>query len=142
MTAHPHKLMRAHTVGKKNVILNRDVSRERNFVSKNIIVADHAVVSDVHAYHEEVARADARRLARTIGAVKRAELSDDIVVADLKKTRFTLELHILRLTPNHRMLENAIPGADSREALDDRISSNLAIRADFDVILDDGGRVN
>src|SRR5690349_18522247 len=142
MTSHPYKLMRAHSVGKKNVILNRDVPRERNFVRKNIIVADHAVVRDVHTYHEEVARAYVGRLSLAIGPVKRAELSDDIVVADLKKTRLTFELHILRLAPNHRMLENAIPGSDSREALDDRISSNLAIRANFDVILDDGGRVN
>jgi hypothetical protein len=142
MAAHPHKLMRAHTVGKKNVILNRDVPRERNFVRKNIIVADHAVVRDVHSDHEKVSRTDARRLSLAIGPMKRAELANDIVVADLEESRLTLELHILRLAANHCMLENAIPGADSREALDDRIGSNLAIRADFDVILDDRGRVN
>jgi hypothetical protein len=40
------------------------------------------------------------------------------------------------------MLKDAISGADSREALDDGVGSNLAIRADFDVIFDNGGRMN
>src|SRR6185369_1600522 len=142
MTAHAHKLMGAHAVGKKDVVLDRDVTRERNFVCKNIIVADHAVVRDVYPNHEEVARTDPRRLPRAIGPVKRAKLSNDIVVANLEKTRFTLELYILWLSANHRMLENAIPGSDSREAFDDRIGSNLAIRADFDVVFDNSGGVN
>src|ERR1041384_7185162 len=130
MTAHPDKLMRAHIVGKKNVILDRDVPGERNFVSKDIIVADHTVVRDVYSNHKKVPRPDARRLSFAIGPVKRTELADDIVVADLEKTRFTLELYILRPPADNRMLEDAISGAQPREAFDDRIRSNRAIRAD------------
>src|ERR1700752_400793 len=136
MTAHSHKLMPAHAVGKKNVILDRDVSRERNFVRKNIIVADHAVVRDVYSHHEEDARTNTRRLAGAIGPVKRKEFSDDIVVADLEKTRLTFELHILRLPANHRMLENAVPGSDSRESLDDSVRSDLTVWADLNVVFD------
>ena len=142
MTAHSHKLMRAYTVGKKNVILDRDVSRERNFIRKNIIVADHTVVRDVYAHHEEVTRTNPRRLARTIGPVKRAELSDDIVVADLEKTRLTFELHILRLAADYSVFKDAISGPEAGVLLDDGVSPDLAIWPDFDVIFDDGGWVD
>jgi hypothetical protein len=74
--------------------------------------------------------------------VKRAELPDDIVVADLEKTLFTLELHILRLAPENCMLKDPISGAQSCKALDDGIGSNLAIRADFDVVFDYGSGMN
>src|SRR6185369_2497025 len=138
MTAHPHKLMRAHSVGKKNVILNRDVSGERNFVRKNIIVANHAVMRDVHANHEKVAGTDPRRLSRAIRPVKRAELADDVVVPDFQKTRLAFELHILRFATYNRMLKDSISGTQPRKPLDDGISPNLAIRPDFDVIFDNG----
>ena len=68
--------------------------------------------------------------------MKSAKLANHIVVADLEIARLAFELHILRLAADDRMLENAVPGADSREPLDDRVGPNLAIWADFDVIFD------
>jgi hypothetical protein len=62
--------VRADIVGKKNVILDRDMSCERDVVREDVVVTDFAVVRDVHADHEEVARTDARRFAFTVGAVK------------------------------------------------------------------------
>src|SRR5262245_17882138 len=112
--------MRAHTVGKKNVILNRDVTSERHFVGKNIIVADNAVVCDVYSHHEKVARTYASRLPCSIGPVKGAKLADDIVVPNLEVARLPLELHILWLAANHRMLKDAITGTQTRKALDHR----------------------
>src|SRR5262249_7387410 len=101
-----------------------------------IIVADNAVVRDVHSHHKKVARADPRRLIWTIRPVKRAELADDIVVADLEIACLTLELHILRLSTNHRVLEDAIARADPREALDDGMRTNFAVWSDLNVVFD------
>ena len=70
--------------------------------------------------------------------MKRAELANDIVVAKLEITGLAFELHILRLTANHGVLKDAITGSDARESLNDGIGADLAIWANFDVILDDG----
>ena len=78
--------MRADIVGKKDVILDRDVARERDLVGEDVVVADDAVMGDVDPDHEKVARADARRFAFAVGPVKRAELTDQIVVANFEIT--------------------------------------------------------
>jgi hypothetical protein len=129
--------MRADVVGKKDVILDGDVSGKGDFVGEDIIVADTAVVRDVYADHEEVARSDPRRFTLAAGAMERAKLPNQVVVADLEETWLTFELHVLRLSANHGMLENAIARAHFSELLDDRVGANLAIWANFDVIFDD-----
>jgi hypothetical protein len=96
----------------------------------------------MHANHEEVARTDSRRLTLAAGAMESAKLANQIIVANLEVARFTSKLHILRFPANHGVLKNAISRANSRKSLDDRIGSNLAIRADFYVIFNDGSGVN
>ena len=91
---------------------------------------------DVRSDHQEVARTDARRLIFTAGPVQRAELANDVVVADLEESLLVLELHVLRLATHDRMLINAITSAQPCKTLDDRIRANLAIWANFDVIFD------
>src|SRR5215213_10459540 len=115
---------------------------KRDFVSEDIVVADEAVVGDVHTHHEEVARADPRRLTLAAGAVKSAKLADQIIVADLEIAWFAPKLHVLRLTANHRMLKNAVSRPNSGESLDNGIGANLAIRADFHVVFNDCCGVN
>jgi hypothetical protein len=99
-------------------------------------------VRDVNADHKKVARSDARRQSFAVRTVKSAELANDVVVADLEIARFAFELNVLRLTADYGMLKNPVPGADSGEPFDYSIGPNLAIWANFDVILDDGCGMN
>ena len=130
--------MRADIVGKEDVILNRDVPGKRDFVREDIIVVYTAVVRDVHAHHEEIARTDARRLTFAAGAMERAKLPNQVVVADFEEAGLTFELYVLRLSANHGMLEDPVARADFGELFDDGVGSNLAIWANFDVIFDYG----
>ena len=118
------------------MILDRDVPRERDVVREDVVVNNHAVVRDVYADHEKVARTDASRLSFTVGAVKSAVLTNNIVVADLEVARLAAELHVLRLTADYGMFKDAIPGPEPCVLLDDSISPDLAIGANFHVILD------
>jgi hypothetical protein len=142
MSAHPYKLMRADVVGKKNVILDRDVAGECDFVRKDVVVTDNTVVRDVNADHKKVARPDARRQSFTVCPVKSTELTNDVVVADFEIAGLALELNVLRLAANYGMLKNSVPGADPGESFDYSIGPDLAIRANFDVFLDDGCGMN
>ena len=134
--------MRADIVRNKDVIFKCDVSGEGDFVSEDVVVADDAVVGDVNADHEEVARTDASGLFVTVGAMKGAKLSNHIVVADFEIAPLAFELQILRLTAQNRMFKNPIARANFRKPLDDGVGSDLAIWADFDVVFDDGCRMN
>src|SRR6185503_19915845 len=125
------KLMRADIIRKKYVVLDRDVARKGHLVCKNIVIANRAVVRDVCADHIEVARADARRLPFAARPMQRAKLANQIVVADFEVTLFPLELNVLRFPTDDRMLINPIAWAQPRKTLNNRIRSNLAIRADF-----------
>lgn len=135
------KLVRADVVGKKNVIFDDDMSRECNFVRKNVVVADDAVVRDVRSDHQEVARSDARRLVCAAGPVQRAKLANDVVVADFQVTALAVKLHVLRLAAHDGVFEDAVSGPDFRKLFDDGVSPNLAIWANFHVIFDNGGRM-
>src|SRR6185369_7582652 len=142
MPAHSHKLMRANVVGKKNVILDRDVPSERDLVRENVVVSNHTVVCNVNADHEKVARSDACRQSFAVGPVKSAELANDVVVTDFEIARLAFELNILRLAADHSVLENAVACADASESFDYSVGTDLAIWANFDVILDNGCRMN
>ncbi len=120
----------------KDVILDRDVPGERDFVGEDVVVADHAVVRDVNADHEKIARADASGLSFAVGAMKRAKLANHIVVADFEIALLAFKLHILRLAADDGMLKNAVSRPDFRESFDDGIGPNLAIWANFHVIFD------
>lgn len=106
-----------------------------DFVSEDVVVADNAVVRDVNADHEKVARADVRGLAFAVRAMKRAKLSNHVVVADFEIAPLAFELQILRLAANHRMLKNVIPGPDFCEFFNDGVGSDFTIRANFNVVL-------
>ena len=119
-----------------------DVSGERYVVGEDVVVANFAVVRDVHAHHEKVARADSGGLSLTVGAVKSAVLTNDIVVADLEVARLAFELHILRLAADYGVFKDPIPRSDAGVCFDDCIGRNLAVRADFDVVFNDRCGVN
>src|SRR5690349_6618738 len=142
VTTKPHELMRTHVVGQKNVVLDFYMTGQRHFIREDVVVTDDAVVRDVNAHHEEVARADASRLTRAVGAMKRAKLPNNVVVADLEETLLALELDVLRLAADDGVFVNAIARAEPRKALDHGVSADFAVRTDFHVGFDNGGRVD
>ena len=101
-----------------------------------------AIVCDVHADHEEIARADSSGLSFAVGSMESAKLPNHIVIADLEIALLAFELHILRLPAQYGMFKNAITSANSRKSFDDSIGPDLAIWANFHVFLDDCGRMN
>ena len=142
MPPKPHKLMRTDVVRNKHVVLDHDMSRERDFIREDVIATDLAVVRDVTAHHEKVARADARRLTFAAGPVQRTKLPNLIIVADFQITLLAPEFHVLRLAAHHGMLKNPVPGPQFGIPLDDGIGGDLAIWAYFDVIFDDRCRMD
>ena len=79
------------------MILHDDVARERDAVGEDVVVADLAVVRDVRADHQEVARADARRRALAARAVQGRVLANQVVVTDDEFAPLASKLHVLRL---------------------------------------------
>ena len=82
-------------------------------LAKRVVVAQHAVVRDVDADHQEVAVADARRLALAARAVNRHVLAYQVVVADDQPARLAPELHVLRLAAEDGVLVDAVARAQA-----------------------------
>ena len=118
------------------MILNDDMSSERNFIREDVVAADLAVVRHMAADHEKIARADPRRLTFAAGPVQRTKLANLIIVADFEITLLAAKLHVLRLATHHDVLKNPVPGPEFGIPLDDGIGGDVAIWADFDVIFD------
>jgi hypothetical protein len=134
--------VRPNVIRKKNVVLNRDMAREGHLIRKDIIVANLAVMRDVHPNHEKVARTDSRRLPLAVRPVESAELAYQIIIANLQETLFAFELNVLRLAADNRMLEYSVARAQACKTFDHGISRDLTIRANFDVVLYYGGWMN
>ena len=64
-----------------------------------------------------------------------AKLPNEIIVANYQVTNLAFELHMLWLASEDSMFENAVPIAQAGKALDHRMSANLAVVADFDMLL-------
>jgi hypothetical protein len=96
----------------------------------------------VHANHEKVARPNASCFSFATRAMKRAKLTNQVVVAYLQVALLSPKLYVLRLSAQHGVFENAVAGADSGKPLDDGVGPNLAIWPNFDVIFDNGSRMN
>ncbi len=118
------------------MIFKCDVSGKSDFISEDVVVTDNAVVRDVNANHEEVPRTDASGLSVAVRAMKRAKLSNHVVVADFEIAPFAFELQILRLAADNSVLKNAIPSPDFCEFFNDGVGSDFTIWANFDVIFD------
>src|SRR5687768_15966739 len=136
MPAKPHKLMRTDVIRNKDIILNHDMTGERDFIREDVVASDHAVVRHVATDHEKVARSDARRLAFATGPVKRTKLPNQVIVANFEITLLPAEFNVMRLAAHYCMLENAVAIYQYGVALYVRSGGDLAIWAYFDVIFD------
>lgn len=108
---------------------------EGDTVCEDIIVADDAVVRDVDSNHQKVAGTNSCRFTLAGGAVEGAKLPNEIIVANYQVSHLAFELHMLWLASEDSMFENAVPIAQAGKALDHRMSANLTVVADFDMLL-------
>ena len=106
-------------------------------IGKDTIVFQDAVVRDVHPDHEIISRADACRHVLTRGAMNGHIFANQIVIADQETARFATEFQILRFASEGGMFEHAVPFAQARVALYDRMRSDLAASADEHALFDD-----
>jgi hypothetical protein len=111
----------ADIIGKKDVVFDFYVARERNLVGKDVVVTDYAVVRNVNAYHQKVARAYAGRLAFAARAMYGHELAYKVIVAYNKTRRFIPELNVLRRAAQDGVLGYTVTASYSRVAFDDGV---------------------
>src|SRR5215510_2926 len=129
--------MGADVIGKKDMILNRNIASQSGPVRKDIIVANNAVVGYVNSHHKKVARANTGAFSLFAGAMQSAEFTDEVVVSDFEVTPFTFEFHILRFAAQYGVLKHAVTGPHASEAFDDRVRPNFAVWTYCDVVFDD-----
>ena len=65
-------------------------------VGKNDVAADHAIVRDVRARHEQIIRANHRRLHQFIRAMHRDVFAENIVIANVHAGWLILVFQVLR----------------------------------------------
>ena len=102
---------------------------ERRVVREDRVVADGAIVRDVHVGHDPVVVADARRAAALAGAaVDGDELADHVAIADDEFAVLAAEFLVLRDRADRGELEDAVVAADARRAFDDDVRADRACR--------------
>ena len=145
----PEELADGRVAAEDHVVLDDAVAREGHSVREDGAVPDDAVVCNVRVRHEEVVVADDGRLVPRDGsAMDRAELTEDVPVADHERRRLALVLEVLRRPAERGQLEDPVVLADRRGALDHGMRADGRTRSDRDVGADDrvgadvGGRVD
>jgi hypothetical protein len=107
------------------------------------MVADDAVVRDVHVVHHQHVVADARDHRAALGAaMDGGELADAVVVADFKARGLAVVLEILRCGADRGELKDLVARADRGAALDDRVGADPRGGADADLGADDRSRAD
>ena len=120
-------------------VADRDVAGELACVGEDGVVADLAVVREVHVGHDPVVVAQARHagvLRRA--AVDRDVLADGVAVADLHP-RVGSPLYFLSCggRADRREVEDAVVAADARVAVEHDVRADPGALADLDVRADD-----
>src|SRR5262245_5870319 len=124
------------------MIFDDDMARECNLVSEDVVVADFTVVCDMDSYHEEVSRTNLGRLPFTTGAMKSAELANQVVITDVQKALFVFELYVLGFASQHCVFEDPVSCSQPSKALDDSMCGHIATIANLHVCLNYGERTN
>src|SRR5690606_1054588 len=94
-------------------VIHDDMTGQGRVVDQDGVVADHAVVTDVHIGHQQVVVADARLATVLHGAaVNGHAFTNDIVITDLQPGRLPLVLQIGGILADTGELKNAVVAAD------------------------------
>src|SRR5258706_6021979 len=146
--------MDRHETADDGAVVHGDMPRHLHGVGDDHIVADDAVMGDVHVRHEEAARPHRRLAGRGAAAVDRAVLPDDRAAADLDPRLLALVFQVLGIVPDDRAVPDLHAVAHARVALEDGVRRDAAalahrdpradhaIRPDRNVRAELGGRVD
>ena len=121
-------------------VVHLSLAGDAHIAHEDAVVADAAVVRDVHVRHNQGVAADlGHALAARLGAaVDGGALADGDVVANLHIGHFALKLQILRHGAHDGSRENLTAAAHSHIRVDGRVRMNLAVVADYDIVIDEG----
>src|SRR5690606_34066547 len=112
---------------------------QRRIVGEDDVVAELAIVRDMHVSHDPVVAAQARDatvLYRT--KVDGDEFTDRVAVADDQLRRFARVLLVLRRSANGSELEDMVVATDGGVTFDHDMRANTRTGADLYVRADDG----
>jgi len=118
------------------VIFNLAVAGNGCVIGEDVVITNHAIMSDVYSHHQEITRADARSPTLATGAMQRAILSNQVVIADDEAALFAFELYVLRFASQNDMLKDAIALAHGCVFLDHCVGADLAPCADGHIAFD------
>ena len=155
------ELMHAGETAENCPVIDHHMTGQRGIVGEGYLVADLAIVRDMHVGHDPVVVANRGHAAILHRAqVKGAKLANGVAVADLQTGRFAGIFLVLRHFTQRAELEDAVVAPDTGMApdhamrsddrvvtnldvrTDDRIGADLDIGADFGARIDQGSRVD
>ena len=120
-------------------IPHHDLTGQIRSVGDDDLVAQHAVMRNMAVGHEKAAAAYSRGAAVARAAMNRDTFAQPVVIADFGAGKAVrLELEVLRVAADHRVLGDAVARADTGVALDHCMGCNFAIVADDDIPFDHG----
>src|SRR5881396_3446750 len=155
------ELMGSGKAAQHGVVADLDVTGKSRHIGEDRVVADLAVMRDMHVGHDPVVAADACHAHVLHGAAaESAVLADGVAVADLERGRFAGVFLVLGRPAERAESENSVLSAYASPPLDhhvrpdrgalpyldvlayDRIGSHRHPRAELRSGMDDGRRVN
>src|SRR2546421_1744765 len=128
--------MDRHETADDGTVVNRDMPRHLHTIGDDHIVADDAVMRDVHVRHEKTARSYRRLAGRGAAAVDRAVFPDDRAVADLDPRLLALVFQVLRIVADDRAIPDLHALADACVPLEDGVGRDAAALAHGNVRAD------
>ncbi|GIK26067.1 MAG: hypothetical protein BroJett006_23130 [Betaproteobacteria bacterium] len=115
-----------------------DVAGQLGIIGEDGVVADLAVMGQMHIGHDPVVRSKPGYSDVLRGtAVERAEFADGIAITNLKLCRLSGVFFILGHLPDRAILKNPIAIPDAGVSVEDNMRSNPGVVADLDVFSDD-----
>ena len=155
MSTHRYELVQPHSTRDRGERLDVDVPGEHRVIRHQNAVAEHAVVPDMGAGHQEVIRADARdALFLGAGSVDRHGLANHVAVADLDPRWLSFVRVVLRIAADDRegmddvlfaqagVPQDANVGDQPGAAADTHVGADHAVGPDLHVVGDVGAGVN
>src|SRR3981081_1203177 len=123
--------MKGRSSAEKRLVVHAHVPGEQTIVRNDDVVADLAVVPDVHANHQEIIVADFGRASLRAAAMNCAVFADDVFITDIDLGfSFGRISKVLRRSPNDRAVTDKILFADRDVAFDNDVRLNSRYVAD------------
>jgi len=116
-----------------------DMPGQSGVVYQNAVVAEYAVVANMHIGHQQVVITDGGFAAILHGApVNGDPFTDNVVITDHQSRGLAFVFQIGSVLPHGGELVDVVVLADAGGALDHHMGGNHCSRADFDIGPDNG----